>query len=508
MAPEDVVNVPDAQYVVARGTALSLVDIPGMGRPVASAPVSVAELAERARTRTFEGRDQRQPAAPVRFRRRISCLPRPSPPGCRAARPAGRGLGPALSGRGPGLHHGQGRAGGHQRRGAGHLVPAQPGRPAGRAAALCGRSGGPPARRGLDTGQRGHGLRRRLRPGGPGLRHLRSGDRGPPQGGLPPGAGRHLCHRHRRPGHEMPQGPAGLHRGRDPQRSLFRRLRGLSGDLCPEPEPEHGRLRAGRALCPPSRGSGLALHGVHEFQGQAGPEGRRLHRRHRGRSLLCRHPQCPVQGAAPAHARRAGRTRAGAGRLLHERCPVARHGKPAATRGQPSRHRRAHGRVRRGPAGPAPLRRAGGAHAPEFRRAALAGDHDQIQCAAAAAATIACSRCTASPTGTASCPATAANAAAWARRRTMSRSCPISTPGRPGACSATGRWSRSRPSRPHGHPRVLNIYEHYPFWFTFSPGWATGWSFPGIGQGTVRPGPFVHAVPDGLLSRQAGSTAM
>ena len=55
MAPEDVVDVPDAQYVVARGTALSLVDIPGMGRPVASAPVSVAELAERARTRTFEG---------------------------------------------------------------------------------------------------------------------------------------------------------------------------------------------------------------------------------------------------------------------------------------------------------------------------------------------------------------------------------------------------------------------------------------------------------------------
>ena len=55
MAPEDVVDVPDAQYVVARGTALSLVDIPGMGRPVASTPVSVAELAERARTRTFEG---------------------------------------------------------------------------------------------------------------------------------------------------------------------------------------------------------------------------------------------------------------------------------------------------------------------------------------------------------------------------------------------------------------------------------------------------------------------
>lgn len=33
MAPEDVVDVPDAQYVVARGTALSLVDIPAWGGP-------------------------------------------------------------------------------------------------------------------------------------------------------------------------------------------------------------------------------------------------------------------------------------------------------------------------------------------------------------------------------------------------------------------------------------------------------------------------------------------
>ena len=55
LAPEEVMNVPDAQYIVARGTALSLVPLAGQPRPVQSAPVDVAELARRARNRIPEG---------------------------------------------------------------------------------------------------------------------------------------------------------------------------------------------------------------------------------------------------------------------------------------------------------------------------------------------------------------------------------------------------------------------------------------------------------------------
>ena len=55
LKPEEVMDVPDAQYIVARGTALSLMALPGQPRPVQSAPLRVEELAERARTRALDG---------------------------------------------------------------------------------------------------------------------------------------------------------------------------------------------------------------------------------------------------------------------------------------------------------------------------------------------------------------------------------------------------------------------------------------------------------------------
>ena len=55
LKPDEVMDVPDAQYIVARGTALSLMPLPGQPRPVQSAPLRVEELAERARSRALDG---------------------------------------------------------------------------------------------------------------------------------------------------------------------------------------------------------------------------------------------------------------------------------------------------------------------------------------------------------------------------------------------------------------------------------------------------------------------
>lgn len=65
LSPGDMVDIPDAQYVVALGTALSLLPLPRLPRPVAAPPLSLEELVERARTRRTV--DERAPALPPLF---------------------------------------------------------------------------------------------------------------------------------------------------------------------------------------------------------------------------------------------------------------------------------------------------------------------------------------------------------------------------------------------------------------------------------------------------------
>lgn len=55
LAPEDVVPFPNAQYMVALGTALSLVDLPGAARMADTGPVALDTLAGRARVRGNAG---------------------------------------------------------------------------------------------------------------------------------------------------------------------------------------------------------------------------------------------------------------------------------------------------------------------------------------------------------------------------------------------------------------------------------------------------------------------
>lgn len=55
LAPEEVVPFPNAQYMVALGTALSLVDLPGAARMADMEPVTLGTLAERARVRCDAG---------------------------------------------------------------------------------------------------------------------------------------------------------------------------------------------------------------------------------------------------------------------------------------------------------------------------------------------------------------------------------------------------------------------------------------------------------------------
>ena len=65
LSPDEVVDIPDAHYIVAMGTALSLLPLPHLPRPVASPLLSLTELTERARTRRAE--DERAPALPPLF---------------------------------------------------------------------------------------------------------------------------------------------------------------------------------------------------------------------------------------------------------------------------------------------------------------------------------------------------------------------------------------------------------------------------------------------------------
>ena len=96
---------------------------------------------------------------------------------------------------------------------------------------------------------------------------------------------------HRRAGHEMQPLKGRPHRGHPPQRSLLVRLRLLPRYLRQIAEPVYRRLfQGGPAGQKPYR-PGLALHRLHEFQGQAGPEGRGYPRGYFRRPVLLSHQE-------------------------------------------------------------------------------------------------------------------------------------------------------------------------------------------------------------------------
>lgn len=85
LAPEEVVPFPNAQYMVALGTALSLVDLPGAARIGRHGAVTLGTLAERARVPgRCRGSDGLPPSA-VRQRSRLRSVPRTPQPGRRPA---------------------------------------------------------------------------------------------------------------------------------------------------------------------------------------------------------------------------------------------------------------------------------------------------------------------------------------------------------------------------------------------------------------------------------------
>lgn len=85
------------------------------------------------------------------------------------------------------------------------------------------------------------------------------------------------------------------------------------------------------------------------------------------------------------------------------------------------------------------------------------------------------------------------------------RPCPTCTHGRNAACSDTNRLPQDDAPRGRiGIPRVLNMYEHYPFWFTlFTELGLPRGAVPAVGQGAFRLGLSSMPLANGLLPRQA-----
>ena len=201
-----------------------------------------------------------------------------------------------------------------------------------------------------------HRIRRRPHHHRPAPGRGRGGDHGPlswRRNGQPR---RHRRHRHRRPGHEISGHHRRRHRLDRRQRSLLVRLRLVPADLRHVHGPDDSGIHAKGFGIHPSGGPWLALHRVHELLGQAGAEGRRLHRGHRRRAVLLRGAQRPVQGHQAARFRRTRRHCGGPGRYVPQRRRAARVRTAHRTRSHPTEHRRPHGRVRRGPHRPHALR--------------------------------------------------------------------------------------------------------------------------------------------------------
>ena len=125
-----------------------------------------------------------------------------------------------------------------------------------------------------------------------------------------------LHHRHRRSGHEVLQDRGWGHQQHLPERSLLFRLRQLFADLRAGTGLRRQGVRGPRPLRRPPCGSGQPLHRLYEQLGQAGPEGRRVHREYLGGPVHQRRQERAVQGHPCVQPRRAGPEDRRAGRYL------------------------------------------------------------------------------------------------------------------------------------------------------------------------------------------------
>ena len=326
LAPEEVVPFPNAQYMVALGTALSLVDLPGAARMADMEPVTLGTLAERARVRGDAG-DRTASLPPLfdneadydLFRERHNRDAAPRKPLESASGPLFLGVDLGSTTVKAVLADADGAVltSWYERNQGDPLAGLLPYL----ADLIDSLPEGAWIQSSVATGygaQLAQAALGSLSADVETVAHLKAACRLVPDATYVIDIG----------GQDMKclKARDGLIAGVSPQRSLLRRMRGLPRNIRPQPQPEHGGVRARRPVRPASRGSGIALYRVHEFQGQTGAEGRRGHRRHRRRAVLRRGPQRAVQSPAPAHARRTWGPRAGARGLVFERCPAAGHG--------------------------------------------------------------------------------------------------------------------------------------------------------------------------------------
>ncbi len=219
-----------------------------------------------------------------------------------------------------GVDHHEAGAGRRRREGRGARVRDEPRRAARRVparlrhAAPCGRRmRGACRRRGgrhrLRRGSRACGVRNRPRP---------RRDGGASARGPRPRARRDLRARHRRPGHEgVVRAPRRARPDRR-QRSVLVGLRDVPPDLR-RGALAHGRA-AGRRRVPSARPPrhGIAVHHLHELDGEAGAARGSDARGHRGRPRLLRRAQLSAEGAQAPGLRRARRHVRGAGRHVSQ----------------------------------------------------------------------------------------------------------------------------------------------------------------------------------------------
>ncbi len=162
--------------------------------------------------------------------------------------------------------------------------------------------------------RRGHRLRRGSRARGVWNRPRPRRNGGAPARGPRPRARRELRARHRRPGHEGALRAPGHARPDRRQRGVLVGLRDVSPDL------RRGALAhlraAGRRRVPIARPPRprVAVHGLHELDGEAGAPRRRGPRGHRRRPRLLGRAQLPAEGPQAPGLRRARGHHRGAGR--------------------------------------------------------------------------------------------------------------------------------------------------------------------------------------------------
>ena len=276
----------------------------------------------------------------------------------RASRRADGLRGHGLSGHRRRFHHVQGRAHRRGRRASVVALRQQQGRRAG----LRPRRADQPVQRHAGECRHGraarayrprHGdrLRRALAAGSAARGFRRDRDRGSPARRAGDAAGRGVHPRHRRPGHEVLAREGRRDRPHHAERSVQLGLRQLHRELRHGPQLGRGRVRSDCHRGQAPRRPGQPLHRVHEQPREAGAEGRRHRGRHRRGPGHLRHQERPVQSHQNPRPARRWNESDRAGRHVFERCRAARVRAAVGGGSRAPRHRRQHGRVRRGPVG-------------------------------------------------------------------------------------------------------------------------------------------------------------